>query len=80
MNTARYLNPNLFLFSGDSSALTEGPSLLSLLPDSETYYRYPGSLTTPPCYESVVWTIFRQSVIISKRQVGEEAAIADAIF
>ncbi|XP_078493796.1 carbonic anhydrase-like [Ciona intestinalis] len=32
------------------------------------YYRYPGSLTTPPCAESVVWTMFRDPIVISQAQ------------
>ena len=41
-----------------------------LLPnDTETFYRYEGSLTTPPCSESVIWTVFRQHIEISEEQV-----------
>ncbi|KAJ8248738.1 hypothetical protein GJAV_G00227200 [Gymnothorax javanicus] len=34
----------------------------------DEYYRYDGSLTTPPCYPSVLWTVFRHPVTISKEQ------------
>uniref|UniRef100_A0A7N8YNG7 Alpha-carbonic anhydrase domain-containing protein n=1 Tax=Mastacembelus armatus TaxID=205130 RepID=A0A7N8YNG7_9TELE len=38
----------------------------SLLPkDLGRYYRYNGSLTTPPCYQSVIWTLFHERVQIS---------------
>uniref|UniRef100_H2YZZ9 Carbonic anhydrase n=1 Tax=Ciona savignyi TaxID=51511 RepID=H2YZZ9_CIOSA len=39
-----------------------------LLPKITGYYRYSGSLTTPPCYESVVWTIFKDPIQISAAQ------------
>lgn len=34
-----------------------------------TYYRYIGSLTTPPCKEQVIWNIIGQASTISKDQV-----------
>ncbi|XP_028756964.1 alpha carbonic anhydrase 7-like [Neltuma alba] len=34
------------------------------------YYRYMGSLTTPPCDENVVWTIVGEVKPVSKEQVG----------
>nr|XP_033780362.1 carbonic anhydrase 14 isoform X2 [Geotrypetes seraphini] len=42
----------------------------NLLPDQlDQYYRYRGSLTTPPCYESVLWTVFSHKVQISESQL-----------
>nr|XP_056711267.1 receptor-type tyrosine-protein phosphatase gamma isoform X2 [Euleptes europaea] len=44
--------------------------LRDLLPASlGSYYRYAGSLTTPPCSEIVEWIIFRMPVPISYRQL-----------
>ncbi|KAI3842650.1 hypothetical protein MKX03_027314 [Papaver bracteatum] len=34
------------------------------------YYRYKGSLTTPPCTEGVIWTIKKQVMTVSKEQVN----------
>jgi carbonic anhydrase len=33
------------------------------------YYRYDGSLTTPPCYESVVWSVVDEPIRISVEQL-----------
>lgn len=35
----------------------------------EWYYRYSGSLTTPKCFESVIWTVFKEKQTISRRQL-----------
>ncbi|XP_041920483.1 carbonic anhydrase 4b [Alosa alosa] len=48
-------------------------SLDMLIPSQEnltTYYRYQGSLTTPDCDESVVWTVFENAIPLSKEQLS----------
>uniref|UniRef100_A0A3Q1J7E8 Carbonic anhydrase n=1 Tax=Anabas testudineus TaxID=64144 RepID=A0A3Q1J7E8_ANATE len=53
---------------GDSVAMAPGISLDDLLVrvDRTKYYRYLGSLTTPTCNEAVVWTVFKDSIKVSK--------------
>lgn len=42
-----------------------------LLPQQlEQFFRYNGSLTTPPCYQSVLWTVFHRKAQISVEQVS----------
>nr|XP_014430804.1 carbonic anhydrase 12 isoform X2 [Pelodiscus sinensis] len=54
----------------DQVALVPGFDIQELLPDRlDEYYRYEGSLTTPPCYPSVLWTVFRHSVKVSQEQL-----------
>ncbi|CAH2297425.1 carbonic anhydrase 9-like, partial [Pelobates cultripes] len=42
----------------------------------DRYYRYNGSLTTPPCFQSVNWTIFNQTITLSEQQL---ATLEDSI-
>ncbi|MGH9360488.1 MAG: carbonic anhydrase family protein, partial [Thermoanaerobaculia bacterium] len=44
------------------------PSLL--LPADRGYYRYDGSLTTPPCTEGVRWHVLRGEITVSPAQVA----------
>ena len=54
----------------DQTVELEPFALSDLLPGNSTsYYRYYGSLTTPPCYETVIWTIFTERIEISQEQV-----------
>lgn len=37
----------------------------TLLPTERSYYRYSGSLTTPPCSEGVLWLVLRTPITMS---------------
>jgi len=45
-----------------------------LLPTKRAYFTYTGSLTTPPCSESVTWFLLRTPVSVSKEEVATFAA------
>ncbi|KAL1478183.1 hypothetical protein MTO96_035155 [Rhipicephalus appendiculatus] len=56
--------------------LTFIPALRDLMPKKlEPYFRYQGSLTTPPCSEAVTWTVLWDSCWISEAQVSIGAAL-----
>ncbi|WP_374370937.1 carbonic anhydrase [Dongia sp.] len=48
-------------------------SLDSLLPAGRGFFRYQGSLTTPPCSEGVLWSIFRDPIEASSTQIKKFA-------
>ena len=47
----------------------------SLLPKDRSYYKFTGSLTTPPCTEEVKWNVFKVAITVSKEQVDQFFAI-----
>ncbi|NWW25966.1 CAH4 anhydrase, partial [Falcunculus frontatus] len=64
-------------YKGQSAQIDPLP-LSSLLPPEEDlgrYYRYEGSLTTPDCYEGVVWTIFEKPIELSLLQLSQFSAL-----
>ncbi|KAJ1145114.1 hypothetical protein NDU88_011406 [Pleurodeles waltl] len=43
----------------------------AMLPENlKNFYRYPGSLTTPPCTENVIWTVFDEPIVLSHTQIN----------
>lgn len=50
-------------------------NLNELLPKQSGYFRYFGSLTTPPCSEIVTWSVFRDPIEMNRLQIEEFANI-----
>lgn len=55
--------------AGEKVELAPAFDAMSLLPKKRTYYRFNGSLTTPPCSEGVRWFVMKTPVMISKAQI-----------
>jgi carbonic anhydrase len=49
----------------------------SLLPKNRIFYRYQGSLTTPPCSEGVEWIVMRQPIALSAEQIDRFQQLFD---
>jgi carbonic anhydrase len=54
---------------GDKSELPAGLNVTQMLPTFKAYYRFNGSLTTPPCSEGVRWLMMKSPVTASKEQI-----------
>lgn len=54
---------------GDPIGLNADIKPTDLMPKSLSYYRYSGSLTTPPCAEGVRWLILKMPVAASRAQI-----------
>lgn len=67
----------------DAMPRTEGPEIkasgtlepAALLPPSPGYFRYMGSLTTPPCSEGLTWTVFKEAIEASATQIAQFASL-----
>ncbi|MCF8185306.1 MAG: carbonic anhydrase family protein [Sulfuritalea sp.] len=54
---------------GEPVALKNRVTPSELIPENRSYYRYSGSLTTPPCTEGVRWLVMKNPMTASKEQI-----------
>ncbi|MGH6718639.1 MAG: carbonic anhydrase, partial [Alphaproteobacteria bacterium] len=60
---------------GQDAALGAVVDPAGLLPAERGFFRYMGSLTTPPCSEGLTWTVFKTAVEASVTQIQQFAAL-----
>ncbi|WP_200762632.1 carbonic anhydrase [Nitrosophilus alvini] len=61
---------NMPAHTGDKNSLKKYKlNAADLLPANKDYYRFNGSLTTPPCSEGVRWLVMKEPVEASKEQL-----------
>ncbi|WP_417815779.1 carbonic anhydrase [Thalassospira alkalitolerans] len=60
---------NMPHMAGDSKATPNNTNIASVLSEDHDYYRFNGSLTTPPCSEGVTWLVQKQPQTISDAQL-----------
>lgn len=60
-----------------SDELAAGVTIIpgDLLPADRGFFRYQGSLTTPPCSEGVLWTVFKSPIEASPAQIRQFAEL-----
>ena len=73
-------NPTLAKIWNELPSLKEGEAkefklgsedINKLLPKEREYYKFMGSLTTPPCSQNVKWQIFKTPLEVSKEQIDK---------
>lgn len=75
-------NPALKTFF-ESMPAKEGPEvkvggaidIAAVLPKAGGYFRYMGSLTTPPCSEGLTWTVYKEPIEASVEQIQKFASL-----
>lgn len=55
---------------GEKAVVKEVIDPAKLLPKTFSYWTYLGSLTTPPCSESVTWILFKEPIEVSEEQLS----------
>lgn len=57
--------------AGQDVKITTKMDLSALLPQDKTFWRFSGSLTTPPCSEGVTWVVLKQPLTLSAAQLAK---------
>jgi carbonic anhydrase len=55
--------------TGQNVSITSNLNLNKLLPTDKTFWRFSGSLTTPPCSEGVIWIVLKHPLTLSREQL-----------
>jgi carbonic anhydrase len=61
--------------AGDPVKMKAGVDMTKLLPAKFGYYRYSGSLTTPPCSEVVNWLLLREPITVAQADIDAFAKL-----
>ncbi|MBE3671009.1 carbonic anhydrase [Vibrio navarrensis] len=60
---------------GEQVTLPHAFDVAALLPKQKDYYRFNGSLTTPPCSEGVRWLVLKQASELSSSQTEQLVSV-----
>uniref|UniRef100_A0A7E4VMJ6 Carbonic anhydrase n=1 Tax=Panagrellus redivivus TaxID=6233 RepID=A0A7E4VMJ6_PANRE len=63
--------------SGDRTSLKGQRLSLKLPENTNSFCRYHGSLTTPPCSENVLWTVFTDPISVTREQLAALRSVKD---
>ncbi len=66
---------NMPASKGENEVAGKSVNVSNLLPQSRKYYRFMGSLTTPPCSEGVNWHMMSEPITASAEQIAAFTAI-----
>ncbi|MEE9397454.1 MAG: carbonic anhydrase [Methylococcales bacterium] len=61
--------------AGDKHQISKQLNVNNILPGSRDYYRFNGSLTTPPCSEGVRWLVMKHVITASKQQIDAFSSV-----
>ena len=69
--TFEFLDKYLPKKVNDTVKVNNDFNINKVLPQNRSYYTYTGSLTTPPCTESVQWFIFKTPIVVSIKMITD---------